>query len=291
MNTEILVTGASGFLGRHLVKALEARGHRVRPHSTGQGDIANCALPIDGVDHVYHLAAKSFVPDSWTHTQDFYRTNVMGTVNVLEHCRRHRTPLTVISSYVYGQPQRLPIAEDHPLAAINPYAHTKILAEEVSRFYEKVFGLRLVIVRVFNPYGPGQNPPYLIPTIIQQALDPNLSEIRLKDLRPKRDYLYVADAVEMLLATLQDTVSGVYNLGSGQSASVAEVAELIRNAAGTIKPIVSDDQPRPQEVMEVRADISRASSDLGWRPSTSLAEGIAKTVAAELATTRMGSTQ
>lgn len=283
MKSEILVTGASGFLGRHLVHALEARGHRVRPHSTAQGDIASCPLPIDGVDHVFHLAAKSFVPDSWTHSQEFYRTNVLGTVNVLEHCRRHRTPLTLISSYVYGQPQQLPISEDHPLAAINPYAHTKILAEEVGRFYERIFGLRLVIVRAFNLYGPGQNPPYLIPTIVQQTLDPNTAEISLKDLRPKRDYLYVTDAVEMLLTTLGDGVRGVYNLGSGQSASVAEVAELIQRAAGTAKPVVSDDQPRPQEVMDVRADISRASSELRWRPTNSLADGITKTVAAERA--------
>jgi len=283
MKNEILVTGASGFLGRHLVKALEARGHRVRPHSSAQGDIANCPLPIEGVDHVFHLAAKSFVPDSWTHSQDFYRTNVVGTVNVLDHCRRHRTPVTLISSYVYGQPQRLPISEDHPLSALNPYGHTKILAEEVARFYEQLFGIRLVIVRAFNMYGPGQNPPYLIPKIVQQALDPGVAEIRLKDLRPKRDYLFVTDAVEMLLATLGDKVRGIYNLGSGESASVAEVAELICKAAGTRKPIISEEQPRPQEVMDVRADISRAYSDLAWRPTTSLADGIRKTVAAERA--------
>ena len=283
MKNEILVTGASGFLGRHLVKALEARGHRVRSHSSAQGDIANCALPLDGVDHVFHLAAKSFVPESWTHTQEFYQTNVVGTVNVLDHCRRHQTPVTLISSYVYGQPQRLPISEDHPLAALNPYSHTKIMAEEVGRFYEQLFGMRLVIVRAFNIYGPGQKPPYLIPTIVRQALDPAIPEIRLKDLRPKRDYLYVADAVEMLLATLGDGVRGVYNLGSGESASVAEVAELIRQAAGTKKPIVGEEQPRRQEVMDVRADISRASSDLGWRPTTSLADGLRKTVTAERA--------
>ena len=283
MKNEILVTGASGFLGRHLVKALEARGHRVRPHSSAQGDIANCPLPIEGVDHVFHLAAKSFVPDSWTHSQDFYRTNVVGTVNVLDHCRRRRTPVTLISSYVYGQPQRLPISEDHPLSALNPYAHTKIMAEEVARFYEQLFGIRLVIVRAFNMYGPGQNPPYLIPLIVQQALDRGVAEIRLKDLRPKRDYLYVTDAIEMLLATLGDGVRGIYNLGSGESASVAEVAELICQAAGTRKPIISEEQPRPQEVMDVRADISRASSYLGWRPTTSLADGLRKTVEAERA--------
>src|ERR1035438_1527231 len=129
MKSEILVTGATGFLGRHLVEALEARGHGVRPHSSSQGDIAHCRLPIEGAHHVFHLAAKSFVPESWANPQGFYDVNVMGTVNVLEHCRRHRTPLTLISSYVYGHPRCLPVSEDHPLAAINPYAHTKILAD------------------------------------------------------------------------------------------------------------------------------------------------------------------
>jgi len=283
MKNEILVTGATGFLGRHLVEALAARGCGVRPHSSRQGDVANCALPIEGADHVFHLAARSFVPDSWTNSQTFYNVNVMGTVNVLEHCRRHRTPLTLISSYVYGRPQRLPVAEDHPLAALNPYSHSKILAEELARFYEEQYGLRLVIVRPFNIYGPGQQPPFLIPKIVRQALDPATSAIRLKDLRPRRDYLYVKDAVELLLATLQDGVRGVYNLGSGESASVAEVAGFIRQAAGTDKPIVSDEEPRAQELMDVRADISRAATDLGWRPSTSLPSGIANVVSAERA--------
>ena len=101
---------------------------------------------MDGVGHVFHLAAKTFVPDSWKNPHAFYQTNVMGAVNVLEHCRRHQASLTLISSYVYGQPQRLPIAEDHPLSAPNPYAHSKILAEEAARFYERSFELSLVIV-------------------------------------------------------------------------------------------------------------------------------------------------
>jgi nucleoside-diphosphate-sugar epimerase len=280
---EIVVTGATGFVGRHLVKALEAYGHVVRRHSSSQGDVANCALPVEGAGHVFHLAAKSFIPESWTNPQSFYSTNVMGTVNVLEHCRRYQTPLTLISSCVYGHPERLPVSEDHPLAAPNPYAHSKILAEELARFYEARFGLRIVIVRPFNLYGPEQATPFLVPTIVKQALDPAAAEIRLKDLRPRRDYLYVKDAVALLVATLNDGVKGVYNLGSGESASVAEVAELVRRAAGTDKPIVSDDQPRPQEVMDIRADISRAASELGWRPSTSLSDGIAYVVAAERA--------
>lgn len=280
MKSEILVTGATGFLGRHLFEALEARGYGVRPHSSSEGDIAHCQLPIEGVHHVFHLAAKSFVPESWANPQGFYSVNVMGTVNVLEHCRRHRTPLTLISSYVYGHPRCLPVAEDHPLAAHNPYAHTKILAEDLARFYQLHYGVRSVIVRPFNLYGPGQSALFLIPTIVAQTLDPSASVIRVKDLRPRRDYLYVTDAVELLLATLKEEVKGIYNLGSGESFSVGDVAEFAQRAAGTNKPIVSDDQPRPDEVMDVRADISHAATELGWRPSISLASGISKVVAA-----------
>src|ERR1039458_4815735 len=118
MKNETLVTGATGFLGRHLVAALESQGHAVRRHSSTDGDIADCPLPTEGVSHVFHLAGESYVPESWRNPQAFYRTNVMGTVNVLEHCRRNQAALTLISSYVYGEPQRLPIAEDHPLAEI-----------------------------------------------------------------------------------------------------------------------------------------------------------------------------
>lgn len=281
MKNKILVTGATGFLGRHLVAALEAQGRAVRLHSSADGDIANCPLPMEGVSHVFHLAGKSYVPDSWQNPHAFYHTNVMGTVNVLEHCRRNQAALTLISSYVYGQPQRLPIAEDHPLAAANPYAHTKILAEDTARFYEQSFGLALVIVRPFNIYGPGQRHSFLIPSLVRQVLDPSSAEVRVTDLRPKRDYLYVADAVMFLLATLRPGARGVYNMGSGRSASVAEVVQLVNDAAGVRKAVVSVDEPRPGEILDVVADTSRAAAELDWRPRTSLAHGIAAVVAAE----------
>lgn len=283
MKNEILVTGATGFLGRHLVAALESRGFAVRRHSSADGDIATCAIPMEGVSRVFHLAAKSFVPDSWQDPRSFYQTNVMGAVNILEHCRRHQAALTLISSYVYGPPQHLPIAENHPLAAHNPYAHTKLLAEDTARFYEKHFGLPLVIVRPFNLYGPGQRPSFLIPSIVRQMADPAVDVVRVQDLRPKRDYLYVDDAVNMLLATLRPGSNGVFNLGSGRSSSVAEIIELVSNAVGIRKPVVSADVQRPEEIMDVVADISRATAELGWRHSTSMPDGIAAVVAAERA--------
>ena len=283
MKNEILVTGATGFLGRHLVAALDSQGRAVRQHSSSDGDIANCSLPMDGVGHVFHLAAKSYVPESWQNPHAFYRANVMGTVNVLEHCRQNQASLTLISSYVYGQPQRLPIAEDHPLAAANPYSHTKILAEETARFYEQRFAIPLLILRPFNIYGPGQRSSFLIPSIVRQVLDPSVEVVRVQDLRPKRDYLYVGDAVGLLVGSLGAAVHGVFNMGSGCSTSVAEVARLVNHAAGQDKPVVSADEPRPGEVMDVVADTSRAAAELGWRPRTSLAEGIAAVVAAERA--------
>ncbi len=281
MKNEILVTGATGFLGRHLVTALESQGRVVRQHSSADGDIASCSLPMEGVSHVFHLAAKSYVPESWQNPRSFYHTNVMGTVNVLEHCRQNHAALTLLSSYVYGQPQRLPIAEDHPLVAANPYAHTKILAEDTARFYEQRFGISLLIVRPFNIYGPGQRGSFLIPLIARQVLDPSVEVVRVQDLRPKRDYLYIGDAIEFLVASLRAEARGIFNLGSGHSASVADVVQLVQNAAGVSKPVVSADETRPGEIMDVVADTSHAAAELGWRPRTSLAEGIAAVVAAE----------
>src|ERR1700677_701141 len=284
MKNEILVTGATGFLGRHLVLALQSRNLGVRQHSSADGDIATCSLPMDGVSHVFHLAGKSYVPDSWQNPQRFYQTNVMGTVNVLEHCRRNKAALILISSYVYGQPQRLPITEDHPLVAVNPYAHSKILAEDAARFYDQRLGVPLVIVRPFNIYGPGQRDSFLIPSIVRQVLDPSVEAVRVQDLEPKRDYLYVGDAVDLLLALLRRGVGGVFNAGSGSSVSVGEIAALINQAAGISKPLVSNGERRPGEIMDVVADTSRAAAELDWRPRTSLAVGIAAVVAAERAT-------
>jgi len=283
MKNEILVTGATGFIGRHLVAALQSQGRAVRQHSSAHGDIANCSLPMDSVSHVFHLAAKSYVPESWQNPHAFYHTNVMGTVNVLEHCRKNHASLILMSSYVYGQPQRLPIAEDHPVAASNPYSHTKILAEDTAQFYKQHFGLSVLIVRPFNIYGPGQRHSFLIPSIVQQVLDPSVAVVRVQDLRPKRDYLDVGDAVAFLVAALAAEAHGVFNVGSGHSASVAEVAQLVNHAAGLCKPVVSAEAPRPGEVMDVIADISPAAAELGWRPRTSLADGIAAVVAAERA--------
>lgn len=278
MNREILITGASGFVGRHLTAALESAGYTVRGFSREDGDLVSTVLEFPAVSHVFHLAARTFVPESWSNPRAFYELNVMGTLNVLEFCRRQQASVTLVSSYVYGAPKYLPIREDHPLEALNPYGHSKIMAEELARFYASHQALRVSIVRPFNLYGWGQDHRFLIPTLVRQFLDPATKEVRVADLRPKRDYLSIDDFVRMLVRIAETGRQGVFNAGSGTSASVGEVASLVRTACGSSKPLVSREEERKNEVMDVVADISRAREELQWAPRIPLDKGIANLV-------------
>jgi nucleoside-diphosphate-sugar epimerase len=278
MSDAILVTGAKGFIGSYLVEVLKSAGCVVYTHTLEAGDIARCALDFDGVGHVFHLAGKTFVPDSWNLTHRFYEVNLLGTVNVLEFCRRSHASLTFVSSYVYGKPDSLPISEDHPLRPLNPYSHSKILAEEVVGYYRSQFGVAATIVRPFNIYGPGQEHRFLVPTLIRQALDPNAAEIVVTDLRPRRDYIHIRDLISLLVATSRRQEPGTYNAGSGYSVSIEDLIAAITSLTGKPKPIRSLAQARPAEVLDVVADISKAKSELHWTPSVTLQEGLRDTI-------------
>lgn len=273
MSETTLVTGADGFVGRALVAALRGQGRQVVEHTIADGDLASTIPSYDSLKHVYHLAAKTFVPDSWREPAEFYRVNVQGTVNVLEMCRRQSASVTIVSSYVYGKPQQDPIPETHPLAAFNPYGHSKILAEQAGEYFREAFGLSVSILRPFNLFGPGQASSFLIPSILRQALDPGAQAIAVLDDRPRRDYLYIDDFVSLLLC-FADGRSGTFNAGSGVSHSVREVLEMVNRLLLVPKPIVCEGVQRPVEILDMRADISLASRSLGWRPAVSLQEGL-----------------
>lgn len=279
MDGAVLVTGAGGFIGSHLVEALRSRGETVLTHSLSDGDIARGELRFEGVAHVFHLAARTFVPDSWTDPRGFYEVNVLGTVNVLEFCRRERASITLLSSYAYGKPDVLPTPEEHPLRASNPYGHSKIVAEQIANYYRSAFGVPVTVVRPFNPYGPGQARHFLVPTLIAQALSPECEAITVADERPKRDYFFIDDLVDLLLrAGGKRGDSTVYNAGSGHATSVRELGERIAALAGTDKKVVSLHQVRPDEIPETAADTGRALADFGWRPAVDLDAGLARTI-------------
>lgn len=276
--SKALVTGAGGFIGRSLAARLEAEGWEVAQLTSACGDIAVretlTNIENNSITHVFHLAGKTFVPDSWDDPLTFCQTNVVGTINVLELCRKMRTPLTYVSSYVYGHPDDLPVSEDSSIRPNNPYALTKRMAEESCEFYANVYGLPVTIIRPFNVYGIGQQISFLIPAIISQALDQG-NEIIVKDLLPKRDYVYLEDLVTALVKTTDNPKCyRVYNIGSGVSLSVREVIDVIQEVANTNKSVVCETATRANELMDVFADITRAKCELGWFPETPFRTGI-----------------
>ena len=161
----ILITGADGFIGSALKKHLINNSFNVLDMDQKDGDITDRKyfeqyINYD-INHVFHLAGKTFVPDSWEDPYSFYKTNVLGLENVLEFCRKKNTPMTFVSAYLYGQPVRLPVCEDDIIIPNNPYAHSKYLGEELCRFYTREFNLKTTIIRPFNIFGENQNEKFL----------------------------------------------------------------------------------------------------------------------------------
>jgi len=275
--SRILVTGAAGFLGRPLVMKLRSAGHQVTETDVPQGDITleETLNPFleKKIEHVFHLAGKTFVPESWQRPFGFYHVNVLGTVNVLEFCRKTGAGLTYVSSYLYGQPDYLPIDETHPVKAYNPYSHSKVEAENICRFFAEAYGLKILILRPFNAYGPGQSSRFIIPDIIEMTLNPHLPVVEVVDLRPRRDYIFVDDLVDAFLKTLQ-AQPGIYNLGSGYSVSVEEIISLASDLTGIKKEYRARGPERTNEIFDLYADVSKAGKELNWSPETSFKTGL-----------------
>lgn len=273
----ILVTGAGGFIGRRLVSFLRSAGHSALALGSEDGDIADPAtlgkLGAIPLDFAFHLASRTYVPDAWREPADFQRVNVVGTLNVLELCRARKIPLTFASAYLYGIPSSLPVKETDKIEPNNPYALSKSLAESLCRFYAEHFAVPVTIIRPFNIYGPGQKAHFLIPEILAQVKVGK--PIHLKDLAPRRDYLYLDDMVDALIRTI-DSKPGyhIYNIGYGSSLSVGEIVEVIQSVAGTSLPVVSENAPRQNEISDVYADTGKAMRELHWHPRYSLKEGI-----------------
>jgi nucleoside-diphosphate-sugar epimerase len=275
----VLVTGSEGFIGKQLVSALRSREYEVCEFDRKDGDISGTSLNLPHTDHVIHLASMVFVPLSWEDPFPFYKTNVLGTVNILEHCRKTGSQLIYVSSYVYGVPKYLPVDELHPVDVVSPYNHSKYLAEEVCRFYADKFKIPVVIIRPANIFGPGQNPEFLIPTIINQVFNSGVDKIKVMDLRPRRDYLFISDFIEALICSLPLKGFHVYNVGSGRSVSVQEIISTILNQTGISKETISSGKERANEIWDMFMDIRKFSEETGWKPEITFEEGIGQCVA------------
>jgi nucleoside-diphosphate-sugar epimerase len=250
--------------------------YSVSEFNTADGDISKTELNIPDIKHVFHLAGKSFVPDSWKEPKAFYNINVSGTLNVLEFCRKSGATLTFMSSYIYGIPQHQPINEGHPAKPANPYGHSKLLAEELCLFYQENFKVKTTILRPFNIYGAFQDKHFLIPHIISQLADNSTVEIEVQDLAPKRDYLFLDDLIKAIIILFQQEKTGIYNIGAGYSLSVEDILKSILKCSGIKKKYVSKNAVRKNEIPDVIADISKIKKETGWKPQFSFEQGIAE---------------
>jgi dTDP-glucose 4,6-dehydratase len=303
----VLVTGAGGFIGSHLTERLLALGANtralVRYNSSGgwgwldtsavrneiqvvAGDIRDpdsIKKAFQSVDIVFHLAALIGIPYSYSTPLAYVRTNIEGTLNVLQLARDSDVGLTVhtSTSEVYGTARYVPIDESHPLQGQSPYSASKIGADCMVESYHRSFGLPVATIRPFNTYGPRQSDRAIVPTIITQAL--TASEIRLGNMNPTRDLTYVADTVEAYVrfATSPNAVGQVINVGSGQEISIRELAETVLRLAGRDVPIMFDNErarPERSEVERLCANNDKALQILDWRPERSLQDGLTDTI-------------
>jgi nucleoside-diphosphate-sugar epimerase len=273
--TKVIVTGANGFIGRATVSRLRESGYDVLERTSKDGDVADpdAWADLPAVDALIHLAGRSYVPASWNEPSDFLRTNVLGTARALDYCRRHAARLILASAYVYGVPDVLPINERHPVRPNNPYALSKRLAEELCEFASAHQGVSTTVLRIFNVFGSGQRPEFLIPTIMAQ-IHRGIG-IRVQDLSPRRDYVHLDDLADLFVCALKfGTGYQVFNAGSGVSHSVGYLIDQVQQVMQTDLPVSSEAIERRSEIADVVADISCARAVLGWVPRLTLAEGL-----------------
>lgn len=307
----VLVTGADGFIGSHLVERLCAEGARVRAfclyNSQGSrgwledtssevrsalelrlGDIRDARFveaACEGIEVVFHLAALIAIPYSYVAPESFIDTNVRGTLNVLEAVRRLGVSRLVhtSTSEVYGTPETLPIRETHPLNAQSPYAASKVAADQLAISYHRSFGTPVTVLRPFNTYGPRQSTRAVLPTILTQLLE-GKTEVALGRLDPRRDLTYVGDTIDGFLKAADTAgVEGeTIQLGTGRSLSVAELFEVACRTLGVQATVRQDPtrmRPDASEVAVLESDPGLAKRRLGWQARVSIQEGLERTVA------------
>lgn len=305
---KVLVTGADGFIGSHLVELLHSQGFQVRAlalynsfNNWGWLEQISCLDEIEvvtgnicdpflckeitkDIDIVYHLAALIAIPYSYVAPASYVDVNINGTVNMCKAAMENQVErfIHTSTSEVYGTAQYVPIDESHPLQPQSPYSASKISADAMAMSFYNSFGFPLTTVRPFNTYGPRQSARAVIPTIITQIAD-GAKEIKLGDVSPTRDFNYVEDTCMgfLKLAACEEATGKVVNIGSNYEISVRDTLEKIKSIMGSDVEFITDEQrirPEKSEVTRLWCDNTLIQSLTGFRPAHTIDQGLEKTI-------------
>lgn len=307
---KVLVTGADGFIGSHLVELLVKSGAKVRAfvyyNSWNQlgwlsdipidvlesvevfvGDIRDRSRveeATEGMEYVFHLSSLIAIPYSYVAAQSYVDTNVLGALNVAEAVKKSKSTcriLHVSTSEVYGTAQYVPINEEHPLVGQSPYSASKIAADKIMESYYLSFGLPIVTARPFNTFGPRQTARAVIPTIISQLLAKR-PVLKLGALSPTRDFNFATDTARGMLAlALCGAADGeVVNIGSGEEWSIEDTAKMLMEIAGYKPEILSDElrmRPEKSEVNRLLCDSTKIQKLTDWSSKVNFQKGLEST--------------
>ena len=307
-NLNVLVTGADGFIGSHLVEMLASKYSNIKAltqynsfGSWGWLDDVNCKDRIEilagdvrdphfcneivkDIDIIFHLAALIAIPYSYSAPSSYVETNINGTLNICQAAKENGN-IRVIhtsTSEVYGTAQYVPIDEHHPLQPQSPYSASKIAADAMAMSFYNAFNLPVTIARPFNTYGPRQSARAVIPTIITQIAN-GISEIKLGDLSPTRDFNYVEDTCRGFIAIAENdrTIGETINIGSNSEISIKDTLDLINELMGSDVNFIQDIQrirPENSEVFRLWCDNSKIEKLTGFKPQINLQKGLQKTI-------------
>jgi NAD dependent epimerase/dehydratase len=307
-NQKVLVTGADGFIGSHLVEMLVKEGAKVTALSQYNsfnnwgwledidcldkvdvisGDVRDpffCKEITKDIDTIFHLAALIAIPYSYVAPQSYVETNITGTLNICQAALENgcKRVMQTSTSEVYGTAQYVPIDEKHPLQAQSPYSASKIGSDAMAMSYYNAFKLPVTIVRPFNTYGPRQSARAVIPTIITQIAS-GVKEIKLGDVSPTRDFNYVEDTCRgfILLAINDKSIGEVVNIGSNYEITIGDTLGIIKEIMKSdVKFILDNERIRPDksEVFRLWCDNTKINTLTGFKPVYSIKEGLAKTI-------------
>lgn len=278
----VLITGASGFIGRHLVTYLSQRGVDVRtlsrrPQPWPDHVVANVledfSNQANGCECIVHLAGLSDASASYERPVEFARVNVLGTLNALEAARRSNAAFVLASSQRVYRPATRPISEDGVLAPVDPYGQSKLQAEQWTELYARLFGVPATILRLFSVYGPGQAPGQasgVVSILLRNAREGKPLRVRARQVRDFIDVRDVVRAIDLAIRRRPERVA-IYNVGTGRPTPISELGELIRGVAGVSVPIIVDLTPGAESYV---ADTRHAAADLQFEAQIDLLDGL-----------------